>query len=605
MTQLMTRLPLIPQIRPGTQSRRSWLIQASLPLIAAALAILLAPTPAQAQRPSVAQQSAIIRAQSRIHPVHGASGMVVTQHRIASEVGRRILQQGGNAVDAAVATGFALAVVLPRAGNLAGGGFMLVHLRKSGETVAIDYREKAPAAAHRNLFLNAQGEADSNLSRFSHRSAGVPGTVAGLHHAWKTYGSLPWKKILQPAIKLADKGFAISRDMHSSLARAHHMQRNPAARAIFYKADRSPKDAGTQLRQRDLAKTLRLISKEGPSAFYTGEIAAALVAEMERGDGIITADDLANYSVVERQPVRGTYRGYEVVAMPPPSSGGIHLIQMLNILEGYDLRTAGYGSAASLHLLAEAMKPAFADRSVHLGDSDFYRVPTQWLISKTYAEEVRDDIHTKKARPSSDIQAGTASDYESPQTTHFSVVDKEGNAVANTYTLNFSYGSGIAVPGTGMLLNNEMDDFSSKPGVPNAYGLLGSEANAIEAGKRPLSSMVPTLMFEDGQLRLVTGSPGGSRIITTVLQQIVNLVDFDLNVAESVYAPRIHHQWQPAVLSHEKGFSPDTLKLLEKWRHQLREVRPNCALQSITVAPDGALMGASDPRRPDGAALGY
>lgn len=553
---------------------------------------------------NLSPQTPIIGVESLTYPVYAENGMVASQHYLATHVGLEVLKKGGNAIDAAVATAFALAVVLPQAGNLGGGGFMLIHL-DNGDTLALDYREMAPNAAHRDLFLDANGNVDSNLSRFSHRAAGVPGTVAGMHHAWSEYGSLPWKKLLAPAIALAAKGFPVSRELHNALTRARHLRQNPASRKIFYRADGTVPAVGSLLVQKNLAQTLRAIAKHGADAFYRGSIARAIVAEMSVGGGLITADDLSAYHIVERVPVRGTYQGFEIVSMPPPSSGGIHLIQMLNILEGYDLRDGGKNSAQTLHLMAEAMKPAYADRSVHLGDPDFYTVPTEWLLSKTYAAQLRTQINPHRARPSADIRAGFPDDSESSQTTHFSIVDRHGNAVSNTYTLNFSYGSGITVPGTGMLLNNEMDDFAAKPGVANAYGLLGSHANAIAGGKRPLSSMTPTLVFEDGQLRLVTGSPGGGRIITTVLQHILDLIDFDLNIAESAQAPRIHHQWQPPLLSHEHGISPDTLKLLTQMGHVLRQVPPNCSLQSVALAADGTLMGASDPRRPDGLAAGY
>ena len=363
---------------------------------------------------------------------------------------------------------------------------------------------------------------------------------------------------------------------------------------------------GTRLVQSDLARTLRLIARHGQAGFYRGPVAEAIVRTMKTDGGLLTLEDLANYKVVEREPIQGNYRGNRVFAMPPPSSGGIHLVQMLNILEGYDLKSMGRGSAQSIHLLAEAMKPAFADRSVHLGDSDFFAVPAEWLTSKAYATQLRSRIEPGRARTPQEVRPGRAPAKESEDTTHFSVVDAQGNAVSNTYTLNFSYGSGIMVPGTGILLNNEMDDFSAKAGTPNAFGLLGNEANAVEPGKRPLSSMTPTLMFDaQGSLRLVTGSPGGSRIITAVLQHVVDIVDFGLNISESAAAPRMHHQWQPPMLFHESGFSPDTLSLLKSRGHDLRPTRFFGALQSIAIAPDGSLMGMSDPRRPDGKPAGY
>ncbi|MGI9345674.1 MAG: gamma-glutamyltransferase [Gammaproteobacteria bacterium] len=581
-----------------------WLLQRSL--VASVFVILSS----FGNNPALAQPNAIIAPESRIHPVYAPQAMAVSQHFLASQVGSEILASGGNAVDAAVATGFALAVVLPRAGNLAGGGFMLIHLADSNQTLAIDYREMAPAKASRDMYLDLKGEADTQLSRFSHLSAGVPGTVAGLHYAWKNHGSLPWKKLIAPAIRLADKGFAVTPSLYTALNRARHLKSNEEARAVFYEPDGSPKGIGTTLTQSDLANTLRAIARNGPDAFYKGAIADAIVAEMERGGGLINHTDLANYTVVERAPLQGQYRGYDVVTMPPPSSGGIHLIQILNILEGFDLASLGHLSAASLHLQAEAMKPAYADRALHLGDSDFYPVPVDWLLSKDYAAQLRKEISINRQRPSDEISASSPVQTRQPrlehvETTHFSIVDTQGNAVSNTYTLNFSFGSGIMVPGTGMLLNNEMDDFSAKPGVANAYGLLGSEANAIAAHKRPLSSMTPTMVFKDGQLRLLTGSPGGSRIITAVLQHLVNMIDYRLNVAEAIYAPRIHHQWQPPQLFHERDFSPDTLKLLRQLGHNLKLMRPSGSLQAIAITEDGIRLGATDPRRGDGRAVGF
>ena len=573
-------------------------------LAVASLLILVPMTGAWAQQQSA--QAPILQSQARISPEYARTAMVASQHHLASEVGRDILKAGGNAVDAAVATGFALAVVLPRAGNLAGGGFLLLYLAEEDRVLAFDYREMAPARASTDMFLNEAGEADSNLSRYTLKASGVPGTVAGLHHVWSQHGSLPWKKLLAPAIRLADRGFAVSRGMHWALQRARHLKRNPAARALFYDSDGNALAPGTRLVQSDLARTLRLIARHGQAGFYRGPVAEAIVRTMKTDGGLLTLEDLANYKVVEREPIQGNYRGNRVFAMPPPSSGGIHLVQMLNILEGYDLKSMGRGSAQSLHLLAEAMKPAFADRSVHLGDSDFFAVPAEWLTSKAYATQLRSRIEPGRARTPQEVRPGRAPAKESEDTTHFSVVDAQGNAVSNTYTLNFSYGSGIMVPGTGILLNNEMDDFSAKAGTPNAFGLLGNEANAVEPGKRPLSSMTPTLMFDaQGSLRLVTGSPGGSRIITAVLQHVVDIVDFGLNISESAAAPRMHHQWQPPMLFHESGFSPDTLSLLKSRGHDLRPTRFFGALQSIAIAPDGSLMGMSDPRRPDGKPAGY
>jgi gamma-glutamyltranspeptidase/glutathione hydrolase len=539
------------------------------------------------------------------HAVVDTRGIVSVQNAIAAEVGAAILEEGGNAVDAAVAVGFALAVTLPRAGNIGGGGFMLVHLAEDDRTVAIDYREMAPAAATRDMYLDDEGNVDERLARFSHRSAGVPGTVAGLHHALTRYGTMRWRDVIEPAIRIADKGMIVSLDLSEALKRrSERLTANASTRAVYYREGGTPYEPGEVLRQPDLAWTLRQIARRGPEAFYEGAVAARIVADMEANDGLITAEDLANYKVIEREPLRGSYRGYEIVSMPPPSSGGVHVIQMLNVLENYSLADAGFGSAEALHLMAESMRLAYADRSRHLGDPDFYDVPLDWLTSKRYGAVLADSIDPLHARPSADVAPGVPTRYESPDTTHYGVVDRFGNAVANTYTLNFSYGSGIVVPGTGMLLNNEMDDFSSKPGVPNAFGLLGGEANAIEPGKRPLSSMTPTMVLRDGKPFIVTGSPGGSTIINSVLQVIVNIIDHGMSVAEAVAAPRIHHQWFPDRLTMENDFSPDTVRLLQAMGHNVNVIdRTIGSAQTITLV-DGVAFGGADPRRPDAASIG-
>lgn len=540
----------------------------------------------------------------RFHPVVGEAGLVVSQEAVASAVGADILQRGGNAVDAAVATGFALAVTLPQAGNLGGGGFMLVHLAKPNKSIAIDYREMAPAAAHRDLFVGADGQVDTELARFSHRSAGVPGTVAGLIHAQERYGTMPLAEVLTPAIALADEGIVVTRALAFSLAEAKpRLGKSSAAAGYFLLPDGSAPKVGQRWRQADLATTLQRIAKGGRKAFYEGEIAARIVAEMTAHDGLITAADLAAYQVVEREPVRGSYRGYQIATMPPPSSGGVHLVQMLNILEGWDLVAQGHNSAAYLHRLIESMRRAYADRSRYLGDPDFVPVPVAQLTAKDYAARLRAAIDTEKATPSSAVAPGLEIPAESPQTTHFSVWDKHGNVVSNTYTLNFSYGSGIAVAGAGFLLNNEMDDFSAQPGAPNAYRLLGGEANAIAPRKRPLSSMTPTILFRDGKPVLATGSPGGPVIITAVLQTILNVVDFGMNVADASAQPRIHHQWQPDEVYYETGISPDTLKLLQGMGHRMVP-SPRVLGRIQTIASDGVLYyGANDTRWPEGAAV--
>ena len=533
------------------------------------------------------------------HPVIDDEGMVVSQRMIASEVGAEILAQGGNAVDAAVATGLALAVVLPRAGNLGGGGFMVIYLKEEDKTIAIDYREKAPSAATKDLFLDENGDYDRKKAQFSLLSAGVPGSVAGFHHALTRYGTLSWEEVLQPAITLAENGFVIPHDLANTLASKRYRDRlstDPAASKVFFKNNKEIYSAGEILVQKDLAWTLKQLSQNGPEAFYAGEIAKLIVKEMERNGGLITLEDLKNYNVAERQPLEGSYKGYKIVSMPPSSSGGTHLIQMLNMLEDFPLKEMGFGSADTIHILAEVMKRAYADRSKYLGDSDFYKVPSS-LISKQYAKALNKEISLDQVTPSNEVSPGNPYPYESPDTTHFSVMDSYGNAVSNTYTLNFSYGSGKMIPGTGMLINNEMDDFSSKPGTPNGYGLLGSEANAIEGNKRPLSSMTPTIIFKDQKPYMVFGSPGGSRIITTVLQVALNVMEHEMNIAQAVHSPRMHHQWLPEVLMLEKGFGSDTEKLLESKGYKLYQSSTMGSVQAI-VKEGNYFYGSADPRRP-------
>jgi len=541
----------------------------------------------------------IIEYQAINHPIIDNQGMVVSQRKIASEVGAQILKEGGNAVDAAVATGLALAVVLPRAGNLGGGGFMIIHLKEEDRNIAIDYREKAPSGAFRDLFLDENGNYDKKKAQFSLLSAGVPGSVAGFHHALMNYGTLSWEEVLKPAIRLAEEGFEIPHDLANTLASKRYRARlssNEAAAKVFYKEDKSLYKAGEILVQNDLANTLRQLSEFGPDAFYKGEIAKLIVKEMERNGGLITLEDLSNYQIAERKPLNGQYKDYKIVSMPPSSSGGTHLIQMLNMLEEFPIKEMGFGSAESIHILAEVMKRAYADRSKYLGDTDFYKVPSS-LTSKDYAKSLNAFISKDKITPSDEISAGNPFPYESPDTTHFSVMDSFGNAVSNTYTLNFSYGSGMMIPGTGMLINNEMDDFSSKPGTPNGYGLLGSEANAIEGNKRPLSSMTPTIIFKNDEPYMVFGSPGGSRIITTVLQVALNVMDHDMNIAQAVHSPRIHHQWLPEILMIESGFGPDTERLLTEKGYKLY---PSSTMGSVqAIMKDGDYFyGSADPRRP-------
>ncbi len=572
---------------------------------AAALSLLGAPF-----TDALAQPTPIYSDMDRMHPVYAAHGMVASQEARATNIGVDILKRGGNAVDAAVAVGFALAVTLPEAGNLGGGGFMLVHMAgtgaETGETVAIDYREKAPIGATRDMFLGADGNADPDLSRWSALSTGVPGTVAGLALALERYGTMSLAEVTAPAIALAERGVEVTPGLAEVLARSHAtFAKYPPSAAIFLKPDGSDYEPGDRLVQTDLAGSLRAIAKDGPDAFYRGEIAARIAAAVKDAGGLITTEDLAQYEAVARQPVEGTYRGYDILSMPPPSSGGTHIVEILNILEGYPIGEYGFGSAKTMHLMAEAMKRAYADRSEYLGDSDFVDVPVKGLTSKAYAEALRATIDPQHATPSASIAPGKPLPYESDQTTHFSVVDSQGNAVSNTYTLNFSFGSGLVAAGTGILLNNEMDDFSAKPGVPNAYGLIGGDANAVAPEKRPLSSMSPTIVLKGGKTFLVTGSPGGSRIITTVLQVIMNVIDHGMNVAEATAAPRMHHQWLPEELRVEEGFSPDTLKLLEAMGHTVAVKGTMGSTQSIMLREDGALFGASDPRRPTALTAGY
>ena len=540
------------------------------------------------------------------HPVKEQHGMVASVDALATQVGVDILKQGGNAVDAAIAVGYALAVTHPQAGNLGGGGFMMIRTA-SGRTTAIDFREMAPTKASRDMFLDAAGNADSKKSLTSHLASGVPGTVAGFALANKEYGTMPLSQLIAPAQKLAEKGIVVNEALADDLNvyGKEVLVNHPNSKAIFYKQDGTPYARGEKLVQRNLAHSLSLIARQGPDAFYKGEIADQIAQEMAANGGLIDKADMANYKAIERKPVSGTYRGYEVFSMPPPSSGGIHIVEILNILENFDLAKMGFGSADAMQVMAEAEKYAYADRSEYLGDPDFVKVPSQALTSKAYAKTLAQQIDVNKARPSSEIKPGRLEPYESNQTTHFSVVDKQGNAVAVTYTLNTYFGSGIVAGNSGILMNNEMDDFSARPGTPNIYGLVGGEANAVQPYKRPLSSMSPTIVAKEGKTWLVTGSPGGSRIITTVLQIVVNSIDFGMNVAEATNAPRFHHQWLPDQLRVEKGFSPDTLQRLEAKGQHVKLLPAMGSTQSIMIGPDGTLYGASDPRSVDDLTAGY
>ena len=523
----------------------------------------------------------IISGFARTLPVTARNGMVVSQEEKASRIGVEILKAGGNAVDAAVATGFALAVTLPRAGNLGGGGFMLVHLAQQKATIAIDYRETAPGAATRDMFLDARGAFVPAKSQSSGLAVGTPGTVAGLALAHETYGSgrFTLAQLVAPAIALARDGIAVEGDLAFSLGEIRtRLARHPSSRAIFMPGD-APLRPGDILVQRDLAASLERIARDGVAGFYQGETAQKIVASVQGAGGMMTLQDMRDYRAIAREPVRGSYRGHDIVSMPPPSSGGVHV-------------------------MTEAMKRAYADREIWLGDPDFVKVPVAGLISKTYAGQLRKGISLERATPSHEISAGDPARYESDQTTHYSVVDKDGNAVANTYTLNFSYGLGLVADGTGILLNNELDDFAATEGAANAFGLRGGNANAPEPRKRPLSSMSPTMVFRNGELDIVTGTPGGSRIITTVLQIVSNMIDHGMNPAEASEAVRVHHQLHPDELRVERGLSIDTIRLLEAKGHVVRLQRAMGSAQTIQRTR-GLLYGAADTRQAGTAAIGY
>lgn len=532
-----------------------------------------------------------------VHAVAAEHGMVVAQEKIGARIGADILRQGGNAVDAAVATGFALAVTYPRAGNIGGGGFMVIHSAERREDVAIDYRETAPAAATRDMFLGADGKPDIAKSRDSALSIGVPGTVAGLALALEKYGSgkFTLADLLKPAIALARDGFVIADDMADTLPGiARRLARWPASARIFSRPDGTSLREDDMLVQADLAATLSAIAAEGPRGFYEGPVAEKLAAGIRDAGGIMTTDDLKSYQPVIRAPVRGTYRGFDIISMPPPSSGGVVLLETLNILEGFPISEMKRGSAPSLHVMIEALKRAYADRARYLGDPDFISAPVAILMSKDYAAKQRASIDLDRATPWTDALAATPP-REGSNTTHFSVMDSRGNAVSNTYTLNFPYGVGLVAGGTGVLLNNELDDFTAAPGASNAFGLVGFEANLPGPGKRPLSSMSPTIVLKDGKPVLVTGSPGGSRIISTVLQVIVNVLDYGMDVAHAVAAPRLHHQWLPDVVRVERGFADEALTALGEMGHQVIQPLGQTSANSIAVTPNG-LLGAPDPR---------
>lgn len=534
--------------------------------------------------------------------LRGEQGMVASRSDLASEVGSKILADGGNAVDAAVATAFALAVVYPSAGNLGGGGFMMIALA-NGEVYAQDSREKAPGAAHRDMFLDSAGNVNRRLALNSLQSSGVPGTVAGLLDALERFGTMTRQQIMAPAIELAEKGFVLNADIAGQFREnLDGFRQYPASLAVFTKSG-TPYEAGDRWVQPDLANTLKRISEQGRDGFYKGETAELLVAEMARGNGLISLEDLAGYQAVWREPIHGTYRGLDVWSMPPPSSGGVLLIEMLNMLEAHDLSALGWGSKEYLHLLIEAQRRAYADRAEHLGDPDYYEVPTERLTSKEYARERFSDFNPERATDSTSIGSGITPE-ESLQTTHFSVADKFGNTVSLTTTLNGSYGNRIIVTGAGFLLNNEMDDFASKPNTPNFYGLIGRDANEIQPGKRMLSSMAPTIVMKDGKPLLLTGSPNGSRIINAVLQLILNVVDHGMALEPAVVSPRIHHQWMPDLVYYENGaISNATAEALRTMGHKgLTIVNYTVGETNSIMLHDGYLEGVSDPRVEGGAA---
>lgn len=537
--------------------------------------------------------------------VRAPRGMVSSAEGVASQVGADILAKGGNAVDAAVAVGLALAVTYPAAGNLGGGGFMLLRMN-DGRTVAIDYREVAPALAARDLYLDKSGNLIPKASLVGHRAVGVPGTVAGFALALERYGTMKWADVVEPARRLAAEGFPVSRHLARSLRGEVVLQQFPESKRIFLK-EGTFYAAGEKLRQPELAETLHRLKEGGPREFYEGRTAELIAEEMQANGGLVTREDLKGYRAVVREPLRGTYRGCDILTMPPPSSGGIALLEMLNILEGYDLAAMRPASAEWDHLLIEVMRRAFADRAEFPGDPGFVKVPVAGLTSKRYAVELAKTIDLAKATSSAQIGHGHPAGYESPQTTHYSVVDGQGNAVSNTYTLNTGFGSGVTVKGAGFLLNNEMDDFASKPGSPNGFGLIQGEANAVGPRKRPLSSMTPTIVLKDGKLFLVVGSPGGPTIINTVLQVILNVIDHKMQLPQAVAASRLHHQWMPDTISYEpKGLSTDVMEALKARGHAFGKAVSLGDVQAIAIDPKtGARLGVSDPRSPDGKAVGH
>ena len=560
---------------------------------------------------SIIQINCIKQSQTPL-PISSRHGMVVSTSSYASKVGIEILKKGGNAIDAAVAVGFALAVTYPAAGNIGGGGFMVIHLA-GGKNTTIDFREKAPLSANRNMYLNKEGNFVPELSQQGTTSAGVPGSVAGLIYALTKYGTLPLAEVIQPAIDLAKNGWTLNtRDARYFNEAIPLFEKYPSTKKIFRK-DSSTYKEGELLKQPDLAWTLEQIKEKGGDGFYTGKVADLLVKQVQSMHGYITLDDLEKYKPVEREPITGTYCGYEVISMPPPSSGGIALVELLNILENYNLQKEGWNSSQYIHHLVEAMKYAYSDRTYHLGDADFYPVPEAQLISKEYAKTIfkRIEEAKNKAVPSGEIKSLDASTYrESTETTHYSVYDSYGNAVSTTTTINSLFGSGVVVDGAGFFLNNEMDDFSGKPGVQNQFGLMGTEANSIQPGKRMLSSMTPTIILKDGRPYIIIGSPGGSTIITVVLQVILNCIDFNMNIHEAIIAPRIHHQWMPdSIVYEKKAFTDEVKKELTamgyKFTDEGVESRILGIAEGILVDSRNKIIYGADDQRGGGLAIGY
>ncbi|WP_338883276.1 gamma-glutamyltransferase [Xenorhabdus sp. TH1] len=559
--------------------------------------------------------------------VEAKQGMVVSSQRLASQAGIDILKMGGNAIDAAVAVGYAQAVVNPCCGNIGGGGFMTIHLA-NGKDTFINFRETAPATANADMYLDKDGKVIKGASLYGYKAIAVPGTVMGFEAALKKYGTLTREQVMAPAIKLAREGYILTRGDTDILdTTVKRFAQDPEATRIFLRKDGTPFKPGDRLIQTDLANTLEMIAKQGPDAFYHGKIPQLVAQASKKAGGIITAADFANYHITETTPVTCSYRGYKFISSPPPSSGGVTLCEILNIVEGYDLKSMGFNSAAYIHTLTEAMRHAYMDRNTYLGDPAFINNPLDRLLSKSYAESIRKEIQPNKATPSVNIQPGIGP-HEKPETTHYSVVDKEGNAVSTTYTINGRFGAGVIAPGTGFFLNDEMDDFTTKVGEKNLYGLVQGATNSIAPGKRPLSSMSPTLVTKDNKIFLVLGSPGGSRIISITLQTALNIIEFNMPPQEAVNSPRFHHQWLPDEVYYEqRGLSKDTLNLLEKMGYKMVKQTPWGAAELIMIGLPGAagvtpqssgndsavsgvvregyIYGANDARRPAGAAIGY